>query len=92
MVNLILCVHGKLPQIISCSLKKVPPTPRAHNDSSLWNAMIRPLTRTVIKGVVWFQGEGDSSVQGGINYNCTFPAMIAAWRRAWHAGTNLVNF
>jgi hypothetical protein len=79
-----------VPSGVCCTdspLFVVPPTPRAHNDSSLWNAMISPLTKTVIKGVVWFQGEGDSSVQGGINYNCTFPGMIAEWRRAWHAGT-----
>ena len=34
------------------------------------------------------QGESDSHGAAATAYQCTFPAMIAAWRKAWHAGTN----
>ena len=36
----------------------------------------------------WFQGESDSSSTGAAAYNCTFPAMIDAWRQEWHINTD----
>eukprot|EP00664_Eupelagonemidae_sp_cell27_P010013 gene10013-7222_t len=39
-----------------------------------WNAMIAPLTRSVISGVVWYQGESNSgSTAAVLAYNCSFP-------------------
>ena len=66
----------------------VPPTPRANALSVLWKAMVLPFTRTVIRGAIWFQGESDSSSTGAAAYNCTFPAMIDAWRQEWHMNTD----
>jgi sialate O-acetylesterase len=62
----------------------------AGGGSTLWNGMIVPLLNTTIKGAVWYQGESDSTHPGGAadGYNCTFPAMLADWRKQWHAGTN----
>jgi hypothetical protein len=37
--------------------------------------------------VCWL-AEGESNEQDPLSYNCTFPAMIAAWRQAWHAATH----
>lgn len=50
----------------------------------LYNAMISPLTQFAIKGVIWYQGEGNA---GNANeYMELFPAMIKGWRRAWDQG------
>ena len=51
-----------------------------HGDG--WDLMTAPLLRNVISGVVWYQGE--SNEQNPLSYNCTFPAMIAAWRQYVH--------
>lgn len=62
--------------------------------SALWNAMVYPHLRTVIRGVVWYQGEADTqagypvgSHASAVNYACTFPALIASWRAHWHSAT-----
>lgn len=73
------------------------------NNTVLWNAMIHPFTRMVIKGAIWYQGKSFNSTSPSIliiivgennanfnrdKYNCTFPKMIAAWRDVWHTRTN----
>lgn len=50
----------------------------------LFNAMISPLTRTPIKGVIWYQGE--SNAGRAYEYRRLFPALIRDWRRAWGQG------
>ena len=66
-----------------------PATGPTGEDGQLWNGMIVPLLNTTIKGAVWYQGEADSGHPGGKYdaYNCTFPAMIADWRKKWSEGT-----
>jgi sialate O-acetylesterase len=54
----------------------------APGGSQLYNGMIAPLTRLPIAGVIWYQGE--SNVGKAANYRKLFPAMIGAWREAWH--------
>jgi len=44
--------------------------PKNYTSSELWNSLVVPLSRHVIKGVVWYQGEANSAVnllvqQGG---------------------------
>ncbi len=51
--------------------------------SALYNGMIAPLVRLPIRGVLWYQGESDTSDPG--LYRKLFPAMIGAWRAAWGA-------
>ena len=55
-----------------------------HRASSLWNAMIAPLTPFTIKGVIWYQGE--ANVARAAQYRTLFPDMIGDWRRNWSLG------
>ncbi|XP_032937772.1 sialate O-acetylesterase [Catharus ustulatus] len=54
--------------------------------SVLWNAMIHPLLNMTLRGVAWYQGE-ENTLLNTDKYNCTFPALIADWRRAFHVGS-----
>lgn len=63
---------------------------------SIYNGMIAPLIPYGIKGVIWYQGESNST--RGLEYRDLFPAMIANWRSKWKQGNfpfifqQLVNF
>lgn len=46
-----------------------------------YNAMIAPLTRFRIAGVLWYQGE--SNVNNAYAYTKMFSAMINSWREEW---------
>jgi len=47
----------------------------------LFNAMIAPLLKYKIKGVIWYQGE--SNISRAIEYRKLFPALIKDWRKHW---------
>jgi sialate O-acetylesterase len=49
--------------------------------AALWNGMIAPLVRAPVKGVIWYQGEGNVGRAG--QYRKLFPALITDWRRQW---------
>jgi sialate O-acetylesterase len=49
--------------------------------SVLFNGMIRPLVPFTLRGVIWYQAEGNN---GDPNFERCFPAMIKAWREAWN--------
>lgn len=51
----------------------------------LFNGMIAPLLPFAIKGVIWYQGEANSSRPQ--EYRRLFPALIADWRQHGHQGT-----
>lgn len=61
------------PQIANGSLFSYP--------GLLYNANIAPLTRMVVKGVVWYQGE--SNAARAAEYGSLLPAMIRDWRHQW---------
>jgi sialate O-acetylesterase len=54
----------------------------AREPSALYNGMIAPLTRYPMRGVLWYQGESNTSEPA--LYGELFPAMIGAWRMAWN--------
>jgi sialate O-acetylesterase len=60
------------------------PNPASWRPAALYNAMVAPFTPLPIRGVIWYQGESNSSHAG--LYDRIFPAMIQDWRNQWHQG------
>jgi sialate O-acetylesterase len=52
----------------------------------LYNAMIAPLTPFPIRGVIWYQGESNSSLERAPLYEPLFRTLIEDWRRQWQIG------
>lgn len=51
--------------------------------TAIFNAMIHPIVRFPIKGVIWYQGE--SNAIRAHEYRQSFPLLIQDWRRLWGA-------
>jgi sialate O-acetylesterase len=68
-----------------------PPKPQPSDTDTLarqepaavWNAMVAPLTRLAVRGVVWDHGEDDGSLQRATQYGQLLPGLIASWRQAF---------
>ena len=54
--------------------KPIPP-------GGMYNAMISPLVRFPIKGVLWYQGENNSGHP--MNYSQLLTGLISSWREKW---------
>jgi sialate O-acetylesterase len=52
----------------------------------LYNAMVAPVAKLAIRGVIWYQGEANGSKTRAPYYGRLFRAMIEDWRRAWGIG------
>jgi len=52
-----------------------------NNVTVLYNAMIRPMIRYTIKGVIWYQGE--ANCMRANQYQELFPLLIRDWRKQW---------
>ncbi|NLP58547.1 sialate O-acetylesterase [Lutibacter sp. B1] len=52
--------------------------------TGLYNAMISPLLKFSIKGVLWYQGE--SNTWNPNKYAEMFPLMVKDWRKRWNQG------
>ena len=50
----------------------------------LYNAMIAPLLNYKIKGVIWYQGESNTSEAK--EYHRLFSSLIGNWRKKWNQG------
>ncbi|MGL4514430.1 MAG: sialate O-acetylesterase [Lacipirellulaceae bacterium] len=58
------------------------PSWRGHDcPGALHNGMIAPLRPFAIRGVIWYQGEGNVGNPAG--YERMLPALIGDWRRTW---------
>ena len=66
--------HGMVPF--------APTGPKAYQrPSGLYECMIKPLQPYTIKGVIWYQGEGNSGRYE--EFRSLFPAFVEGWRRTW---------
>ena len=60
--------------------------------TSIYNAMIAPVVPFPIKGVIWYQGEGnagqpmDRNVEESDAYYTKMRALIGGWRKVWNQG------
>ena len=52
-----------------------------NHDGLCYNAMIDPITKFNIAGVIWYQGE--SNTLNNDTYHKLFTSMIRSWRNAW---------
>lgn len=75
-----------LSDAAKAALPSRPPTPiePLNVASYLFNGMINPVIPYAIKGVIWYQGEGNW--QRGHQYRKAFPALINDWRTKWGRG------
>ena len=55
-----------------------------YQPAALYNAMIAPLTNYAIRGVIWYQGEGNTGRPA--EYQERLTAMINDWRNKWQQG------
>ncbi|HET8828901.1 MAG TPA: sialate O-acetylesterase [Pelobium sp.] len=61
---------------------KAPVMPKEKNyPTALYNAMIAPIVPYGIKGVIWYQGEGNA--RRALQYRSLFPLLINDWRIQW---------
>ncbi len=56
----------------------------ARPPGSLYNGMIAPMAPYGIRGVLWYQGEGNAG--RAYQYRTLLPAMIKSWRKTWDQG------
>jgi sialate O-acetylesterase len=68
--------------------KDAPPVTQTFSkkvQAGAYNAMIAPLQRLRIRGVIWYQGESDA-YKDPQAYRAIFPALVRSWRQAWGIG------
>ena len=65
-------------------IPKVPGVLDKYTATGLYNGMIAPLIPFTMKGVIWYQGEGNR--KQAYLYRELFPLMISDWRKRWEQG------
>ena len=58
----------------------------SHQPTGLYNAMIHPIVKYTIKGMLWYQGETNASRIQAPLYRRLFETMIQDWRKNWEQG------
>ncbi|WP_276169056.1 sialate O-acetylesterase [Zobellia alginiliquefaciens] len=66
---------------ITSDMFEYEPNARNLYPSILYNAMINPLLKLKVKGILWYQGE--QNVGRARQYETLFPLMIKDWRKKW---------
>jgi hypothetical protein len=62
-------------------LESAPVDGAARPPSGLYNGMISPLAPYALKGVIWYQGEGNAG--RAFQYRKLLPSLIQGWRTLW---------
>lgn len=70
-----------LSPYMKLDLKDVDPK---RTPTAIFNAMINPITKFAIKGVLWYQGETNRNEPDV--YRKLFPVMVKDWRKQWGIG------
>ncbi|MCA9111515.1 MAG: sialate O-acetylesterase, partial [Planctomycetaceae bacterium] len=60
------------------------PSLSQHHDSTLFNAMVAPLSPVAIRGAIWYQGESNAS--RAYQYRTLMASLIQSWRDDWKQG------
>ena len=80
----------EFPPLPAGALDSRPKLNRAvmqYTSTTLYNEMIHPLIPCAFRGVIWYQGEANASIQGAGNYYRTLlSSMIKDWRARWGEG------
>lgn len=62
-----------------------------NSESALWNAMIAPLSKSTVRGAIWYQGEANVNKDPDF-YSCHITAMVQDWKNTFpHGHTNADN-
>lgn len=86
----VIFLTGEWRYKVAYNLKELRPIPDVpgvldkYTATSLYNGMIAPLIPYTIKGVIWYQGEGNR--KQAYLYRELFPLMISDWRLRWGQG------
>lgn len=80
-------LKGEWQYKIGIATTPMPPMPGEphYQPLGLYNSMIAPLINYTMKGVAWYQGEGNTGRPG--DYSDLLSAMIADWRKKWNEGS-----
>ena len=62
------------------------PPPESWAPAALYNGMIAPITPLAIRGVIWYQGESNSTLVRAPLYHRLFSSMIEDWRQHFAQG------
>lgn len=73
---------GGPPLIEGAALGELFKTGKPCLPSGMYNAMIYPLMRFPIKGVLWYQGENNAGQP--MQYARLLESLVTGWRRAWN--------
>jgi len=65
-------------------LKKGPMGPKHfHRPYGLYNGCVAPLMPYAVRGVVWYQGEGNSQKHRAVYYEPLLEGLVDSWRAGW---------
>ncbi len=76
--------RGHKPPCPDADRQPFDPLSNFQQPSGLYGGMIAPVIPYRLRGVIWYQGEGNS--ERAYQYRTIFPALIRDWRKNWGQG------